>query len=411
MFLYAKYELDLCDCSHFTGCMPNSPATSTVDLFADDVLTDPYPMYAELRELGAVVHLTTNDVYALTRYDAIRDALADPGTFSSRSIGFNPMVNEALQGTSLASDPPVHTELRATLTENLSPRALRGLAGQIQTKADALVADLVTQGSFDAIDALARAFPLEIVADLIGFTGSVRNDMLRWGQAAMEVIGPMNQRTAENFPIAGELYGWCAQVRAEDLAPESVGRGIFDAEARGAIPPDTAGKIIHQYLGAGVDTTIAAIGNIVALFSAFPDQFDLVHQNPELAPAAFNETLRFWAPVHAWGRFVTKDVKIDGTLVPAGSQVAILFGAGNRDSRHYENPDAFSVERNPVDHLSFGYGSHGCAGQGLARLEGQAVIRALAKHARRIVASDPILLPSNITRSINQLDVLKVIPA
>jgi cytochrome P450 len=64
-----------------------------------------------------------------------------------------------------------------------------------------------------------------------------------------------------------------------------------------------------------------------------------------------------------------------------------------------------------VDHLSFGYGSHGCAGQGLARLEGQAVIRALAKHARRIVAADPILLPSNITRSINQLDVLKVIPA
>ena len=116
------------------GVCPISPATSTVDLFADDVLTDPYPIYAELRELGAAVHLTTNDVYALTRYDAIRDALADPGTFSSRSVGFNPMVNEALQGTSLASDPPVHTELRATLTENLSPRALRGLAGQIQTQ-------------------------------------------------------------------------------------------------------------------------------------------------------------------------------------------------------------------------------------------------------------------------------------
>ena len=161
--------------------------------------------------------------------------------------------------------------------------------------------------------------------------------MLRWGQAAMEVIGPMNQRTAENFPIAGELYEWCTGVRAEDLAPGSVGRGIFEAEARGAIPPKTAGNIIHQYLGAGVDTTIAAIGNIVALFSAHPDQFDLVRKNPALVPAAFNEVLRFWAPVHAWGRLVTKDVEIDGTLVPAGSQAAILFGAGNRDPRHYEN--------------------------------------------------------------------------
>ncbi|RZK71035.1 MAG: cytochrome P450 [Rhodococcus sp. (in: high G+C Gram-positive bacteria)] len=343
--------------------MTSTPASSAIDLFADEILTDPYPTYSELRDLGAVVHLPANDVYALTRYDAIRDALADPGTFSSRTIGFNPMVNEALQGTSLASDPPIHAELRATLTENLSPRALRGIRDRIQTKADALVADLVARGSFEAIDALARVFPLAVVADLIGFTGEVRDNMLRWGQAAMEVIGPMNQRTAENFPIAGELYGWCTGVRAEDLAPGSVGRRIFDAADRGAIPPGTAGHIIHQYLGAGVDTTIAALGNIVAL------------------------------------------------LVPAGSQVAILFGAGNRDPRHYENPDAFLVERNPVDHLSFGYGPHGCAGQGLARLEAHAVIGALAVHAQRLVAADPVRLPSNITRSINTLEILKVVPA
>lgn len=179
----------------------------------------------------------------------------------------------------------------------------------------------------------------------------------------------------------------------------------------GASFPGTAGHIIHQYLGAGVDTTITALGNIVALFSAFPDQFDLVRRNPALVPAAFNEALRFWAPIHAWGRSVTEDVEIDGTLVPAGSQVAILFGAGNRDPRHYENPDAFLVERNPVDHLSFGYGPHGCAGQGLARLEAHAVIAALANHAQRLVAAEPVRVPSNITRSIDELEILKVVPA
>jgi hypothetical protein len=68
--------------------------------------------------------------------------------------------------------------------------------------------------------------------------------MLRWGQAAMQVIGPMNRRTEESFPIAGELYGWCSDVTADDLAPGSVGRGIFEAEARGDIPPGTAGHII-----------------------------------------------------------------------------------------------------------------------------------------------------------------------
>ena len=385
--------------------------TSDLDLFADEVLIDPYPYYAELRELGGVVHLPANGVYALTRYDVIRNALGDPGTFSSRTIGFNPMVNEALQGTSLASDPPVHAQLRATLTENLSPRALRGLKTTIDAKAAALVDDLATRGSFEAIDALARVFPLEVVADLIGFTGHVRDNMLRWGQAAMQVLGPMNQRTAENFPIAGELYAWCSGVTAEDLAAGSVGRGIFDAEARGDIPPHTAGQIIHQYLGAGVDTTIASIGNIVALFGRHPDQFDLLRRDTSLVPAAFAEVLRYWVPIHAWGRHATRDVEIDGVTVPGGSQVAILFGSGNHDPRHFVDPDVFLVERNPVDHLSFGYGPHGCAGQGLARLEAHAVIEALATRVQRLVVGEEVRVPSNTTRSIEQLPVLEVVPA
>lgn len=390
---------------------PAAPPTSDVDLFADDVLIDPYPVYAALRETGPVVHLTKNDVYALTRYDVIRDALADWESFSSTSIAFNPMANEALTGTSLASDPPDHTRLRATLTENLSPRALRGLKGRIEEKADALVAELVDRGSFEAVDALARAFPLEVVADLIGFKGHVRENMLRWGQAAMQVLGPLNRRTTENFPIAGELYQWCSEVRATDLAEGSVGRGIFDAEARGAIPEGTAGHIIHQYLGAGVDTTIAAIGNVVALFAAHPEQLRLVHEDPSLVPAAFNEVLRQWAPVHAWGRRATRDVEVGGSVVPQGAQVAILFGAGNHDPRHYENPDAFLVERNPVDHLSFGYGPHGCAGQGLARMEAHAVIGALARRVERLVVGPEVRVPSNTTRSIEELPVLEVIPA
>ncbi|WP_241386851.1 cytochrome P450 [Rhodococcus sp. CH91] len=391
--------------------MTSSPPTVELDLFADDVLVDPYPTFATLRELAPVVYLPAHDVYALTRYEVIRAALADPATFSSSRIAFNPAANEALQGTSLASDPPIHTELRATLTENLSPRALRGLATTITTKADRLVAELVERGTFDAVDALARAFPLEIVADLIGFTGEVRDNMLRWGQAAMEVLGPMNPRTAENFPIAGELYAWCSQVRADDLAPGSVGRRIFDAEARGAVPADSAGHIIHQYLGAGVDTTIASLGNVVALFSAFPEQFDRVRADRTLVPAAFAEVLRYWAPLHAWGRAVTRQVDIDGYTLPAGAQVAILFGAGNRDPRHYDEPDIFRVDRNPVDHLSFGYGPHGCAGQGLARLEAHAVISALATHTSRLVAAEPARVPTNTTRSIDTLEILEVVPA
>lgn len=392
--------------------MANSPASSDIDLFADDVLIDPFPTYTSLRDLGAVVYLPTNDVYALTRYDAIRDALGDPATFSSvKAIGFNPGVNDALQGTSLASDPPTHTQLRATLAANLTPRALRGLGEQINEKADALVATLAAGGGFEAIDALARVFPIEIVADLIGFTGQVKDNMLRWGESAMQVMGPMNQRTMENFPIAGELYGWCNSVTAQDLADGSIGRGIFDAQDRGEIPEGTAPHIIHQYLGAGVDTTVAVIGNIIALFGRHPEQFELVQKDPSLVPAAFAEVLRYWPPIHAWGRKTTREVEIDGAQVPAGAQMAILFSAGNHDERHYDDPDTFDVRRNPVDHLTFGYGPHGCAGQGLAKMEGHAVISALAKHVGSFRLGDEVRLPSNTTRSIHKLDVLDVVPA
>lgn len=392
--------------------MATTPPVSPIDLFADEILLDPYPTYTALRATGAVVHLPANDVYVLTRYDAIRDALGDPETFSSvKAIGFNDGVNDALQGTSLASDPPVHTQLRATLSANLTPRALKGLEVQINEKADALVASLAAGGGFEAIDQLARAFPLEIVADLIGFTGGVKDNMLRWGQAAMQVIGPMNQRTMENFPIAGELYGWCSTVTADDLAEGSIGRGIFDAQTRGEIPEGAAGHIIHQYLGAGVDTTIAAIGNIVALFGQHPEQFELVRKDPSLVPAAFAEVLRYWAPVHAWGRRATRDVEVDGALIPAGAHVAILFGAGNRDERHYADPDTFDITRNPTDHLAFGYGPHGCAGQGLARMEGHAVIAALAAHVESFRLGEALRVPSNITRSIEELPVLDVVPA
>lgn len=386
----------------------NAPAVSDVDLWDDAVLADPYPVYAELRELAPAVYLPRNDVYVLTRYETIRDALGDPETFSSTSIGFNPMVNEALAGTSLASDAPLHTQLRATLSANLTPRALRGLKVVIEEKADRLVAGLAAGGGFDAIDSLARAFPLEIVADLIGFDGAVKENMLRWGQAAMQVIGPLNQRTRESFPIAGELYEWCSSVTAGDLLPGSIGRGIFDAEARGEIPAGYAGNIIHQYLGAGVDTTIASIGNAVALFGRHPGQLDLIREDPSLVPSAFAEVLRYWAPIHVWGRRVTADVEIGSATVPAGSQVGILFGAGNRDPRQYADPDLFDVTRNPVDHLSFGYGPHGCAGQGLAKLEGHAIVGALARHMKSWTAGEEIRVPGNITRSIDELQVTKV---
>lgn len=384
---------------------------SDLDLFSDEVMFDPYPYFTELRERASVVWLEKLDAWAITRYEPIRSVLADWSRFSSSRVAFNEPMNQALVGTSLATDPPAHEQLRSALTRNLSPRALRGMKDRIDAQADAMVAALVERGSFDAMDDLARALPLAVVVDLIGLKGDVRNKILVWGEAAFDCLGPMNERAGRGFEIAGELFGWVTTVTAADLEEGSMGHGIFQAAERGEIPQEACGAIIHQYIAAGMDTTIAAIGNAVALFAANPDQFDLVRQDRSLVPSAFNEILRFAAPAHAMGRHVTEDVEIDGTLIPRDSQVALLFGSGNRDPRHYEQPDLFLATRNPVDHLSFGYGTHTCAGQGLARLEAHAVIDALARHVKRIHVGESERRMTNMTRTFEKLPVIEIEPA
>ncbi|MDR7303014.1 cytochrome P450 [Haloactinomyces albus] len=383
-------------------------SSSGVDIFSDEVLTDPYPVFAELREQASVVRLEKTGVWAITRYQPIREAMGNWSVFSSNAVAFNDRMNEILVGTSLATDPPDHQQLRAVISDNLSPRALRRLKGDIEAKADDMVADLVRRETFDAVDDLARALPLAVVVDLIGVQGAVRDNILSWGEAAFNLLGPMNERAIDGFPLAGELFEWAHNVQAKDLVEGSMGHAIFAAGERGEIPHENCGMMVHQLVAAGMDSTIAAISNAIAMFAAHPDQFDLVRDDPSLIPSAFNEVLRYEAPIHAFGRRVKEDYELDGTMIPAGSQIAVLFGSGNRDPRHYEDPDTFRVRRNPVDHLSFGYGPHSCAGQGLARLEASAVIGALARRVRRLTVGTPQRRLNNSTRSLDKLPVVEL---
>jgi len=382
--------------------------TSQIDVFSDAVLRDPYPYYAELREMGPVVFLEKNNLWAVTRYQGIRDALENHQAFSSQKVAFNDDMNNALAGTSLATDPPEHRQLRKTLMGPLTPRALKSIEDDITVKADRLVGELVSRGSFDAITDLVRPFVREVVSDMIGVQGVARENILRWGEAAFNVLGPMNQRTIESFPAAGELFHWCAEVTQADLTEGTLGWGIFEAAKRGEIAPESCGAIIHQYVAAGMDTTIASIGNAIGHFAAFPEEYAKLVENPALARSAFNESLRFEPPASLFGRYVKADVTFEGTMIPGGSQAAVLFAAGNRDPRHYSDPDTYKIDRDPADNLAFGYGIHTCAGQGLARIEAMAILTAFARNVRRFKADQPQRVLNNMTRALSSLPVVEV---
>lgn len=381
-------------------------AVEDLDLFSDDILADTQPTHDRLRELAPVVHLPASGVWAITRYEGVRDALADPSHFSSARVAFNPKMNEILRGTSLATDPPDHQKLRAALTENLSPRAVRGMKAGIDEKAETLVSEFVGIGQFNGAMDLARAFPVSIVMDLIGVQGGVRDKLLGWGEAAFNMQGPLNQRALDSFPIAGELFDWTHNhIKAEDLAEGSIGRAVFAAADRGDIPRESCGLIIHQYIAAGMDTTITSLGNALVQLGRNPQAFDRIQEDPSIIPSAFAEVQRISPPIPMLARGVVGDVEIGGVTLPDGAQAALLIGAGNHDPRHYEDPAVFDPSRNPVDHLSFGHGTHACAGQGLAKLEVHGILGALARNVRRIEVGQISRRLNNITRPFDLIEL------
>ncbi|WP_166827611.1 cytochrome P450 [Brevibacterium limosum] len=385
---------------------PAEAAVEDLDLFSDEILADTQPTHDRLRELAPVVHLAGTGVWAVTRYEGVRDALADPAHFSSTRVAFNPKMNEILRGTSLATDPPDHQKLRTALTENLSPRAVRGMKAGIDEKAETLVSGFVGAGPFNGATDLARAFPVSIVMDLIGVQGSVRDKLLGWGEAAFNMQGPLNQRALDSFPIAGELFDWTHNhIRAEDLAEGSIGRAVFAAADRGDIPHESCGLIIHQYIAAGMDTTITSLGNALVQLGRNPEAFERIREDPSLIPSAFAEVQRISPPIPMLARGVVGDVEIGGVTIPDGAQAALLIGAGNHDPRHYDEPDVFDPARNPVDHLAFGHGMHACAGQGLAKLEVHGILGALARNVRRIEIGQISRKLNNITRPFDLIEL------
>ena len=380
------------------------PPRSNVDLFSDEMLTDPFPTYRELRDMGPVVYMEPLGAYALSRYADLRRALREWETFSSaEGIGFNDLMNMSLKGTILATDPPEHTAQRTVMLERLNLREVRGLTADVEEKADALVSGLVERGSFDAVTDLARAFPARVAGELIGLAPDVLDRVVDAGDASFTVVGPLNDRTMAGFDTVLAVLETMACLEKEDLAPGSMGRDIVDAADRGDIPKEMGFQLIWNYTGPAFDTTINAITSLVWLLGTHPDQWAELRADRSLIPAAVNEVLRIESPIQTWGRLCRVDADVDGVRIPAGERVVLLLGSGNRDERHYAEPDRFDIHRNPADHLAFGHGIHLCVGAGLSRLEIESVLGALVKHVTRFELGEPVRRLNNTVRGFSRL--------
>ena len=386
--------------------MGTIPSTD-VDMFTDDALRDPYPLYRELRELGPVVHLNAHGMYAFPRYHQVREASGNWRVFSSaKGVMMNDEINTMLEGITLCSDPPEHTQMRSVLSRPLRPDHLRDLTPRVEAEAERIVAELVGRGTFDAATELAEHLPLTIVSDLVGLGDSGRDRMLDWAAATFDAQGPMNQRTKDSFPLLEEMVAFAStEAVPGKLDPDGWAAQLYEAAARGDIPVDKCPVMMIDYIAPSLDTTMYAISSAIRLFAENPEQWAILRQDPLLIPHAINEALRLESPVQRFTRLVTEDYEVDGDVLPAGSRVVLLYGSANRDERKYPDPDRFDVRRKPSDHLAFGRGEHVCVGMNLARIEMRALFEALAARVRRFEVLEAGLALNNTLRGLGTLKV------
>lgn len=393
-----------------------APPSLAVDPFTTAFMDDPYPHYRAMREAGPVLHLAQYDCYLVARHDEVQHVLSEWTTYSSAAgVGLANFHKEKPwrpPSIVLEADPPLHTRTRTVLARTMTPKIVKALREQFEREAEVLVDRVVAMGGFDGIRDFAEAYPVKVFPDAVGLAEEGRENLLPYGAMVFNSFGPRNALTEAAFANADAVRGWIMASCARDrLTSDGLGAMIYAAVDAGEVTADEAGMLVRSFLSAGVDTSVNAIGNCLWCLAANPVQWRKLRDNPGLARNAFEEGLRYEGPAQVFSRTTTQEVEVGGVRIGSDEKVCAFMGSANRDPRRWENPDAFDIERKVVGHMGFGTGIHGCVGQPIARLEGEALFNALARKAKTFeFAGPPVRKYNNVLRAFASLP-LRVTPA
>jgi cytochrome P450 len=392
-----------------------SRPVSTVDPFSHAFLRDPYPHHQALREAGPVVWLEQYGIWAMARHEQVRDALTDWQTYcSSAGVGLSDFRKEPPwrpPSIILEADPPLHTRTRAVLTRILSPAAIKILRDTFEREAELLIAQLVERREFDGVADLAEAYPLKVFPDAVGISEEGRENLLPYGTMVFNSFGPRNDLFNKAMANAGPVRDWImSKCSRAALAQGGLGLQIFAAVDAGELAEDEAGMLVRSFLSAGIDTTVYGLGNALYCMARHPEQWRTLREKPNLIRGAFEEVLRFEAPVQTFFRTTTRAVDVAGVQLGEGEKVLLFLAAANRDPRRWDRPDTFDVTRRAAGHMTFGTGIHGCVGQAVARLETEAILTALASRVASFeLTGEPKWRLNNTLRGFDTLP-LRVVP-
>jgi cytochrome P450 len=391
-----------------------------------EFVEDPLPAYRWLRDEAPVFHVESEDIWILSRYDDIVAAVRDWQTFSQReSVGYSRVKDPRPVLT--ATDPPLHTTLRRHTSGMFTPRAVSVLRSRAVDLLDQLLDEAFEAGAgVNFAEAVANPYLSRLVGGLMGLPerdlpaikdGATAASLAMAGDYSEPVMSQLAgfmsyfEEFVDRWDATADLPATAASGESQS-ADGAFTRCLF-APGPGGRSLDRAERVAYESLLAtgGNETTAQLLSNLTLMIAGRPDTLEALRQRPELRPSAVEETLRFISPVTGLFRHTSRAVELHGVTMPADAKVLMMYGSGNHDERHYDDPDAFVLDRFPrgfadADHLAFTTGVHVCLGAHLARLLIEVFWDRMAARVSRVELTGAVRRsPNALVRVIDDLPV------
>jgi cytochrome P450 len=371
-----------------------------VDYYLDPALADdPHPYFHHLRSKCPVVHLPQHDVMAITTYEATAEVLRDHKTFSSCNAVGGPFpgfsekppasddISEfvaehrgelPMSEYAVALDQPEHQAQRGLIMRVFTPKRMKENEAFMYGLADRLIDEHLPSGTIETQSGFGPVFALLVIADLLGVPEEDRDDFRAHmtGLPTLDEAGDGGAVAHDPLSFLQGKFADYVEDRRREPRDDVLTKLAQATYPDGSIPDiDTVCRMATFVFAAGQDTTARLITAALRTIADDPEIQAYLRADTGRIPNFVEEVLRHDGVVRTAGRTAVRTTTVAGVEIPAGTSIAILPSAANRDPARFEEPDEFRPDRpNANEHLAFGRGIHACPGGPLSRIEARVAI-------------------------------------
>lgn len=394
------------------------------DPWDPDFLADPYPAYAELRARGRVQYFEPTNQWLVPHHADVSALLRDrrlgrtyQHRFTHEDFGRTapPSEHEPFHTLNdhgmLDLEPPDHTRIRRLVSKAFTPRTVERLKPYVAKLAGELVDGLVEAGGGDLLKDVAEPLPVAVIAEMLGIPEADRAPLRPWSAdiCGMYELNPSEETAARAVRASVEFSEYLLELIAERRAEpgDDLISGLIEAHDEGdRLTEQEMISTAVLLLNAGHEATVnATVNGWYALFRN-PAQLAALRADHSLVSTAIEELMRYDTPLQLFERWVLDEVEIDGTTIPRGAEIAMLFGSANHDPAVFRDPGHLDLTRGDNPHISFSAGIHYCIGAPLARIELAASMTALLERAPTLtLTAEPRRKPNFVIRGLEGLSV------